>query len=160
MNCVFPLSLSFSSYARMSLLHFSLFRPNPTASGMVSRVWPAGRVSIESAVEKSQYSARVPHVEFDSSGNSISASCRKPQVICARPVPSRHPDATAIPRSLLRERKRGFVALVPRIYRSLGHRTLAPGKPKRPYCSMCLSGTYREYSPTVYGRRRRDAIGG
>lgn len=44
--------------------------------------------SIRSAVEKSQYSAPLHYAEFDSSGNSISASCRKPQVICApRPSP-------------------------------------------------------------------------
>lgn len=50
------------------------------------------RPSIRSAVEKSQYSAPLHYAEFDSSGNSISASCRKPQVICARspPPPSLH----------------------------------------------------------------------
>lgn len=133
MNCV---SLSFSPRMCLFLsLRFGLARPHRARSVESGR--PVGRVSIESAVEKSQYSARVPYAEFDSSGNSISASCRKPQVICARPMPSRHPNATRLrfPLSLLREcGKRGFVAssCVPRmVYRSLGHRTLAPAKPKR-----------------------------
>lgn len=57
--------------------------------------WPRRRPSIWSAAEKSQYSARLHYSEFDSSGNSISASCRKPQVICALCLPA-HPLASPV----------------------------------------------------------------
>lgn len=81
-------------------------------------------------------------------GNSISASCRKPQVICARPASSHPLDATRLrfplrlcrampctPHSpLLRSRVEALVTALSRLGNQGNH------------CSTCLPETYRGYS--------------
>jgi len=107
------------------------------------------RVSIESAVEKSQYSARAPYAEFDSSGNSISASCRKPQVICARPASSRPADATRLrfPLRLCSANVKAIrcVAHLPPRVKALATALSRLGN-RGNHCSTCLPETYRGYS--------------
>lgn len=133
MNRVFLflcLSFSDSLYAE----RFGLAEPHRGRSVDWSTVRSV-RVSIESAVEKSQYSARAPYADFDSSGNSISASCRKPQVICVRPASSHPLDATRLrfPLRLCSANGKAvpYAALLSP-HGSLGHRALAPGKPRQP----------------------------
>lgn len=108
------------------------------------------RVSIESTVEKSQYSARAPYAEFDSSGNSISGSCRKPQVICARPASSRPTDATRLrfPLLLCSANVKALPYVAPSCVEALVTVLSRLGNQGNHY-STCLLETYRGYSPVA-----------